>query len=138
MGKGKKRAPSMTVFLKGLLLSLGVYLPGLLLTALLAVKGVLREEGIFPAVAVLCLLAALAGSVLCARQPVWGPLPSAMACAALFAGVLAAVGILSWGDGITWSGHGGILLLCALAGGLLAGILGSGRGQKRRRKVGAL
>lgn len=138
MGKGKKRAPSMTVFLKGLLLSLGVYLPGLLLAALLAVKGVLREEGVFPAVALLCLLAALAGAVLCARRPVWGPLPSAMVCALLFAGVLAAAGILCWQDGITWSGHGGILILCALAGGLLAGVLGSGRGRKRRRKMGSL
>lgn len=136
MGKGKKRTPSMLVFLKGLLLSLGVYLPGLLLAALLAVKGVLREEGLFPAVAVLCILAALAGGFLCARRPVWGPLPSAMVCAVLFAGILAAVGILCWEDGITWSGHGGVLVLCALAGGLLAGILGSGR--KRRRKVGSL
>lgn len=136
MGKGRKRTPSMLVFLKGLLLSLGVYLPGLLLAALLAVKGVLREEGLFPAVAVLCILAALAGGFLCARRPVWGPLPSAMVCAVLFAGILAAVGILCWEDGITWSGHGGVLVLCALAGGLLAGILGSGR--KRRRKVGSL
>lgn len=138
MGKGKKRAPNMLVFLKGLLLSLGVYLPGLLLAALLVVKGLLREEGLFPVVAVLCLLAALAGGVLCARRPVWGPLPSAMMCAALFAAVLSAVGILCWEDGITWSGHGGILILCALAGGLLAGILGSGRGRKRRRKVGSM
>lgn len=138
MGKGKKHAPSMLVFLKGLLLSLGVYLPGLLLAALLTVKGVLREEGIFPAVAALCILAALAGGFLCARRPVWGPLPSAMVGAVLFAGVLAAVGILCWEEGITWSGHGGVLVLCALAGGLLAGILGSGRGRKRRRKVGSL
>lgn len=138
MGKGKKCAPSATVFLKGLLLSLGVYLAGLLLVSLLAVKGILGEEWIFPAIAVLCLLVSLAGGFLCARRPVWGPLPSAMVCAALFAGALAAVGILGWRDGIVWTGHGGILLLCALAGGLLAGVLGSRRGQRRRRKIGAL
>lgn len=138
MGKGKKKAPGPLVFLQGLLLSLGVYLPGLLLASLLAVKGVLGEEGIFPAAAVLCLLSALAGGFLCARRPVWGPLPSAMVCALLFAGVLAAVGILCWEDGITWTGRGGVLILCALAGGLLAGVLGGTRGRKRRRKVGAL
>lgn len=138
MSKGKKRAPSVTVFLKGLLLSFGVYLSGLLLLSLLAVKGILREEGIFLAIAILCLLASLVGGFLCARRPVWGPLPSAMMCAALFAAVLAAVGILCWKDGIVWTGHGGILLLCALAGGLLAGVLGSGRSQRRRRKIGTL
>lgn len=138
MGKAKKQSPSGLVFLKGLCLSFGIYLLGQLLVTLLVVKGALVEEGMFPAVAALCLLAALAGGFLCARKPVWGPLPSAILCAILFAAVLTAVGILCWERGIAWTGHGGILLLCALAGGLLGGILGGGVPKKKRRKRGAL
>lgn len=134
MGKGKKQAPDRLILLKGVLLAFGVYLPGQLLVALLAVKGVLREGSLFPAVAALCLLAALAGGLLCARRPIWGALPSAMLCAAVFAGMLAAVGILCWEGGITWTGHGGILMLCALAGGLLGGVLGSGQKRKKKRR----
>lgn len=138
MGKGKKQSPNGLVFLKGVILSLGIYLLGQLLATLLVVKGALAEEGMFPAVAALCVLSSLAGGILCARRPVWGPLPSAMMCAVLFAGILAAVGILCWEEGITWSGHGGILVLCALTGGLLAGLLGGGRRKKKRRKTVAL
>lgn len=138
MGKGKKQSPNGMVFLEGLCLSFGIYLLGQLLVTLLVVKGALGEEAVFPAVAALCLLAALAGGALCARRPVWGPLPSAMMCAVLFSGILAAAGVLCWGEGIAWTGHGGILILCALAGGLLGGALGNGTRKKRRRKIGAL
>lgn len=138
MGKGKKQSPSGLVFFEGLCLSFGIYLLGQLLVTLLVLKGALAEAGVFPAVAALCLLAALAGGFLCARRPMWGPLPSAMICAALFAGILAAVGILCWEKGIDWTGHGGILMLCALGGGLLSGVLGSGQRKKKKRKVGAL
>ena len=58
MGKGKKQTPNGLIFLEGLCLSFAVYLLGQLLVTLLAVKGALAEEGMFPAVAVLCLLAA--------------------------------------------------------------------------------
>ena len=138
MGKGKKQAPSGLIFLKGLLLAFAVYLPGQLLITLLVVKGAVGEESLFPAVAAVCLVAALAGGFLCARRPVWGPLPSAMMCAVLFAGILTAAGILCWEKGINWTGHGGLLVLCALAGGLTAGVLGGGRRKKKKRKIGAL
>ena len=128
MGKGKKQAPSGLIFLKGLLLAFAVYLPGQLLITLLVVKGAVGEESLFPAVAAVCLVAALAGGFLCARRPVWGALPS----------VLTAIGILCWEEGITWTGRGGILLLCALAGGLLAGALGQGSRRKKKRKLKAL
>lgn len=138
MGKGKKQAPSGLIFLKGLLLAFAVYLPGQLLITLLVVKGAVGEESLFPAVAAVCLVAALAGGFLCARRPVWGPLPSAMMCAVLFAGILTAAGILCWEKGINWTGHGGLLVLCALAGGLTAGVLGGGHRKKKKRKIGAL
>lgn len=137
MGKGKKQSSGGLVFLKGLLLSFGIYLAGLLLMTLLILKGALPEAGMFPAVAALCLLASLAGGFLCARRGSWGPLPGAMVFALLFAGLLAAVGILCWGEGVAWAGHGGVLLLCALGGGLAAGLLGGVR-KKRKRRPGAL
>ena len=68
-----------------------------------------------------------------ARRSPWGTLPAALACAALFAAVLAAVGTAFW-QGITWTGRGGVLLLCVLGGGVLSGLLGGRRGKRRKRK----
>lgn len=131
MGKGKKQQKVWMLLLKGVALSLGIYLAGELLLALLLVKGIAGEGTAFPITAVLCVLAAAAGGMLTARRTPWGPLPGGVLCAGLFALVLIAGGALWW-DGITWSGHGGILLGCVLAGGILAGVLGS-RPKKRRR-----
>ncbi|MBD5148590.1 MAG: hypothetical protein HDT19_07430 [Oscillibacter sp.] len=136
MAKGKKKAPPpwLTV-LEGLGLSLGLYLLGILLVTLLAVRGTLSENGLFPAVAVVCGLSALCGGLLCGRRPFCGTLPSALLPAAVFAALLAAVGVLCW-DAVAWTGRGGALLLCALAGGLAAGLIsaaGSRRGKGRRR-----
>ncbi len=136
MAKGKKKAqPPWLPALEGLGVSLGTYLLGQLLVTLLVVRGSLSEGGLFPAVAALCVLSAFCGGLLCARRPLWGMLPSAMLPAALFAVVLLGVGLLCW-EGIAWMGRGGALLLCALAGGLLAGLLsaaGKRRGKGRRR-----
>ena len=82
--------------------------------------------------AVLCALSVLCGGLL--AGPMLPPLPGAMAVAACFGGVLLAVGAACW-QGVTWTGHGGVLLACALGGGLLSGILtGSRRGRRRKRK----
>ncbi len=135
MSKGRKQqaaAPWMG-FLQGGLLALGVYLLGLLLLAFLMVKGTLPERSAFPVVAVLCVLAVFCGGMVAARRSPWGTLPAGLLCAVLFAVVLAAVGTAFW-QGITWTGHGGILLLCALGGGGLAGLLGGRKRRKRKRK----
>lgn len=134
MAKGKRQqAAPWAAFAQGGLLALGVYLLGLLLLALLLVKGTVPERSAFPAVAVLCVLAVLCGGLVAARRSPWGTLPAALLCAVLFAAVLAAVGTGFW-QGITWTGRGGILLLCALGGGVLAGLLGGRRRGKRKRK----
>lgn len=136
MAKGKKKAqPPWLTALEGLGASLGTYLLGQMLVAMLVVRGSLSEGGMFPAVAMLCMLSALCGGLLCARRPLWGTLPSAMLPAVLFAVVLMGVGLLCW-ERIAWTGRGGALLLCALSGGLLAGLLsaaGRRRGKGRRR-----
>lgn len=128
MAKGRKKMAAWQGFLAGGLLSLGVYLLGLLLMALLLVKGVLPESARFYAVAALCGLAALAGGVLTVRltrRQAGGVLASLIF---LFALLLAGLGF--WEE-IAWLGHGGILMLCALAGGLLAGAAGP---KTRRRR----
>ena len=123
MGKKKTTAAIWTVFLRGSMLSLGIYFAGILLLALLLVKGA----------AVLCFLSAMSGGLLTARQSPWGTLPSALLNTLVFAGILIAAGAICW-QGITWYGHGSILLLCALAGGVVAGILGGRRSHRRKRK----
>lgn len=128
MAKGRKKWAAWQSFLAGGLLSLGVYLLGLLFLALLLVKGILPEGARFPAVAVLCVLSTLAGGVLAVRltrQRAGGVLTASMF---LFVLILAGLGF--WEE-VAWLGHGGILLLCGLAGGILAG---AARPKTRRRK----
>lgn len=132
MGKKKPAAAVWVVLLQGSLLSLGIYLAGMMLLALLLIQGAVPESSAFPVTAALCLLAALGGGFLTSRRTPWGTLPSALLNTLLFAAVLVAVGAACW-RGISWAGQGGILLLCALAGGLLAGVLG-GRRRRRKRK----
>ena len=133
MGKGGKVRPApWRGVLRGTLAAIALYLIGTALLALLIVNGAVPEAMMFPVTAVLCVLSALCGGLL--AGPMLPPLPGAMAVAACFDGVLLAVGAACW-QGVTWMGHGGILLLSVLGGGLLSGILaGSRRGRRRKRK----
>lgn len=128
MAKGRKKLAVWQGFLAGVLLSLGTYLLGLLCLALLLVKGVLPEGGSFPMVAVLSVLAALAGGMLTVRLT--RRRAGGVLTAALFLSVLLLAGLGFWEE-IAWLGQGGILLLCGLAGGLLASTAAP---QKRRRR----
>lgn len=116
-------------FLAGSLLTLGVYLLGLLLLTLLLVKGALSEGGSFPAVAVLCTLSVLAGGLLTVRLTRWRA--GGVVTAAIFLSILILAGLGFW-EQVAWLGHGGVLLLCGFAGGVLAGLAGPKR--RRRRK----
>ena len=129
---GKVRPTAWQGVLRGVLAALGLYLIGTALLALVIVKGGAPESVMFPVTAVLCVLAVLGGGLL--AGPMLPPLPGAMAVAACFGGVLLAVGAACW-QGVTWAGHGGILLACVLGGGLLSGMLaGSRRGRRRKLK----
>lgn len=129
MAKGRKKLAAWQGFLAGGLLSLGVYLLGLLFLTLLLVRGVLSEGGSFPLVAVLCALSALAGGVLTVRLT--RRRAGGVLTAAAFLCVLLLCGLGFW-EGIAWLGRGGILLLCGLAGGVLAGFAGP-KARRRRR-----
>lgn len=124
----RKQLAAWQGFLAGSLLTLGVYLLGLLLLTLLLVKGALSEGWSFPAVAVLCTLSALAGGLPTVRLTRWRA--GGVLTAAIFLSVLILAGLGFWEE-IAWTGHGGVLLLCGLAGGALAGLAGP---KKRRRR----
>ncbi len=129
MAKGRKKLALWQGFLAGGLLTLGVYLLGLSILTLLLVKGILSEGGSFPMVAALCALAALSGGLLTVRLTLWRA--GGALTAALFLSVLLLAGLGFWEE-IAWLGRGGILLLCGLTGGLLAGVARPGK--QRRRK----
>lgn len=134
MGKRQKQRTAVwMVFLQGVLLALGIYLLGQLPAAALMVRGSLPESAGFPAAAVLCVLSVTCGGLVTVRRVSWGALPAGLLTAGLFIGVLVLVGLSAW-TRITWLGRGGILMLCALGGGLLSGVLGSRRGRRSRRK----
>ena len=134
MGKKKTQPAAWLGCLQGVLLALGVYLSGILLLALLVVKGTVPESAAFPVTAVLCILGTAGGGMVTARQLPWGTLPSSMLISVIFAGLLAGVGALCW-EGITWTGRGGILVLCILAGGVSGGFLCGRRSRHRKKRV---
>jgi len=131
MAKGRKQLAAWKGLLAGGLLTLGMYLAGLLFLTLLLVKGTISERWRFTAVAVLCGLSALAGGMATVRLTRWRA--GGVLTTVIFLALLSLAGLGFW-DEVTWFGRGGILLLCGLAGGLLAGLIGSGRSGKRRRK----
>ena len=134
MEKGKRRILSPWKALAGgIVLSLAVYLEWVLLETFLMVQGILPEKTAFPLLAAVCLAATLVGGLRCAAVSPWGRMTGALLCAVVFAGVLTATGLLCW-DSVTWNGRGGILLLCILAGGLLAGVSGGTKGRRVKRK----
>jgi len=134
MGKSKKSSrPLWMVQMFGVAVALGIYLVGEMLLAMFVVKGTLSESVVFPITAALCFLSLLCGGLLTVRRTSWGPLPAGLLTAGWFSAILVLVGLSCWEE-ITWTGRGGILLLCAFAGGILSGILGSRRRGKSRHK----
>ncbi|MEG1593268.1 MAG: TIGR04086 family membrane protein [Oscillibacter sp.] len=127
----KKQTAPWTVFLQGMLLSFGLYVAMQLLLALLLVKAVLPEKICFPALLAACGLSALVGGLYCARRSALGTLSSSLIVTAGFAALVTAVGILCY-DGIT--GRGGMLLVAALVGGILAGLFAGKRGRRIKQK----
>lgn len=134
MGK-KKAAPSAAwmVLLQGTLLALCVYLAGILLLALLMVKGSAPESAALPLTAALCALGAAGGGGVTARRSRLGPLPASMAVALCFLAALALLGFLCW-QGPALNGRSGVLALCVLAGGVLGGALGSRRSRRKKKR----
>ena len=130
----RKSGALWVVIARGVALSLVVWACGAgLLTAVMTAGGV-GEAGAFPALLGVTALAAFVGALSVTRHTPWGSLVSSMLTAALFTALLLCVGLLTW-TRIAWAGHGGKLLLWALIGGAVAGIVGRPRPKKRARRA---
>lgn len=111
-GTARKKTPAGMVVLQGVLVSLAIYLLAAVVLALLAVKGVMPEESLFPVLAVCCGVCALAGGMTCARRVPWGVLPGADGCCCRIRSGSGGVGLLRWTDGVHLDRRGRILLAC--------------------------
>lgn len=129
MGKDKRKQTAWGVFLRGELIALGVYLLGVMLLALLVTRGLLPEQGMYPMVAAMCLLASMTAGLLTVRKSSFGHLGAGVLSALIFVAILLLIGACVWQE-IAWTGKGGALLLCALCGGILSAMMG---GKKRRK-----
>lgn len=96
------------------------------------VRGVMPEGSLAAVTGVCCLLAALMGGSVSAGRSTWRPMSAAVSVGAVMAALLV-LGGLSAPEPPDWAGQGGALVLCALGGGLLAGLLASRRAKKKRR-----
>ncbi len=132
----KRKMPGWAGFLEGAALSLGLYIGFQCLLALLTLEGIMPEEMAFRFQAASGVLASYAGGALSIRRTEVGPLWAALGSAAIFAAALALGGVLLCDD-LVWSGESFILLAAALAGGLLAAMLGRKRGKKKKQSRSA-
>ena len=82
----------------GGLLALGIWLLWQMGLALLTVKSVLPENALIPGQWAGAFLAAFTGGRFTVRRSGLGPLPAAMAVAAVFAGMAALLGFLIFGE----------------------------------------
>ena len=121
MTKGRKQAAVWQGFAQGGLLALGTYFLGLLVLAFLVVKGLLPESGSFIGIAVWCVISALLGGLL----TVWR---TSIRGGGLLTGAVTA--LCCWNE-TAWLGQGGVLLLCAVGGGLLSSLFRPGKCRRR-------
>lgn len=104
----------------------------LALVAAALTRGIMPEGSLSAVVMVCCVVAALVGGSVSAGRSTWRPMSAAVSVGAVMA-VLLLLGGLSAPEPPDWAGQGGALVLCALGGGLLAGLLASHRRKKKRR-----
>ncbi len=137
MGKKRKASPAWRTLLEALGLSLGLYAVGILLLSLLLVRGILGEGQMLPIMTAVCGLAPLAGGIYAVRRaPELGTFTAGALTALCYAGVLAILGLGIWGK-LAIPGAGLWLVLSAIIGGLLGGLMGRRKGGHRiqRRKM---
>lgn len=128
MSGKKKAASTWKLALLGLSVTAAVELAGCLLTALLAVRGVLPEERLLPPLAVTALCASLLGGLATGK----GRPTAALLNAALFGGLLVLVGYGVW-DCV--SPRGLLLLGMVTAGGVAAAVLRGKVGKRHGKRL---
>lgn len=127
----KRKTPAWAVFPEGALISLGIYIALQCLLAMLTVKAMIPESAGFRVQMVSAVLAAFCGGLFTVRRASsLGTLWAALLTTVSFVVILLMAAILIY-DGVSWSGQTAALLSCMLAGGILAGMVGS-KGGKRK------
>jgi len=128
----KRKTPAWAVYPEGALVSLGIYIILQCLLAMLTVKVIVPESAVFRLQMAGAVLSAFCGGLFAVhRGNLMGTLWAALLTTASFVILLFAASVLLY-DGIKWTEQTAALLVCMLAGGLLAGMVGS-RGRKRQR-----
>jgi len=117
----------------GAAVSTGVYLIGILLIAFLMVKGIIALEKVDVILAVWVMAAAFCGSLPMLKIKVAPPLLACLAQSVLFMILILSASYLFW-EGPVWSRGNIALLLCALVGGLLPGVLWGRGGRKKKMR----
>lgn len=117
----------------GVSVSAGIYLSGILLIALFMVNGFLGSEKGSLALGAWAMISAACGSVPVLRIKNVVPLVAGLLQGCAFAVVMLVVSYLCW-EGPVWSRTNTALLLCALSGGLIPGVLASGKGKRKRKR----
>lgn len=130
----RKSGALWVVIARGVALSVVAWACGAGLLAGVMTAGGVGETAAFPALLGVTAFAAFVGALSVTRHTPWGSLVSSMLTASLFASLLLCAGLLTW-TRIAWTGHGGKLLLWALIGGAVAGIVGRPRPKKRARRA---
>lgn len=132
MGKEKKHSV-WSALLRGGSVSLLLYLLGVFLLALLMIKGFLPEDADVAMIAGLGLCSAVIGGKLAVGWSSMASVPTAVLNAMFFLLLLILVGGIGWSEALR-SGESVICGSSVLAGGLLAGVMGTRGGQRRKRK----
>ena len=132
MGKERKKESLLSVLMRGSIISLLIYLLGAFLISLLLVKGAFPESSIYPMLGIDSILATLGGCIIVLRKSPLGKLPTALLVAGIFCGLQLVIGICFW-QGLSWTGEGGVLLLCAVGGGILSAMLSTRKRKKGKR-----
>lgn len=131
---GREREEGRPVWtVRGVSLTLAVYLMGTLALAWAVTTGLWTEERSVTALAVLAVVSSFLGGRAAVRR--CPQIPAALLSAGLSAGILVAAGAAVWKE-IRWDGSGWILLLCFLGGGIAAEAVGRGGRDRRRTRPG--
>ena len=131
----EKRSGNCSIFVRGCVAAILVYLVILAVLAFLVVRGMIPEKVELGGVACAGFTSALVGGIMVVGKGSVGRLPAAMVHTTIFVGVLAAVKLMS-GTAELWGAFGWILLLCIVAGGAVSGLRRSGKKKRGRRSIG--
>ena len=133
MAKSKdKTRRGWTVLLWGGMAAMWLYLAGILLLALLLVKGYVPEWVERVVLYGLGFAAAAVGGGVVSKRSELAAFPATMLSTVVFLASVVLVGAVMWPETF-WSGECVIPVCAILAGGVFAGIWCAGRGKRRKR-----